>query len=136
VVPVEVALARLAASASTRGSSLLAILELWTVVLVPVVPVVAPVVAPVVPVVPVAPVWWAPVWAARLSIAEYQSVSMLLAGEGRVHTAVTVNTGIKLVGQVRRVRAMVGGLGRLLRLLVLASQGLFSLANEIHNKGR
>jgi hypothetical protein len=133
VVPVEVALARLAASASTRGSSLLAILELWPVVLVPVVPVVAPVVAPVVP---VAPVWWAPVWAARLSKAEYQSVSMLLAGEGRVHTAVTVNTGIKLVGQVRRVRAMVGGLGRLLRLLVLASQGLFSLANEIHNKGR
>jgi hypothetical protein len=61
---------------------------------------------------------------------------MLLASEGKVHTAVTVNTGIKLVGQVRRVRAMVGGLRRLLGLLVLASQGSFSLANEIHDEGR
>jgi hypothetical protein len=31
------------------------------------------------------------------------------------------------------VRAMVGGLGRLLGLLVLAGQGLFSLTNEIHD---
>jgi hypothetical protein len=71
-----------------------------------------------------------------LSIAEYQSVSILLAGEERVHTAITVNPGVKLVGQVGRVRAMVGGLGRLLGLLVLSSQGFFSLTNEFHDEGR
>lgn len=51
-----------------------------------------------------------------------------------VHTTITVNTGIKLVGQVGGVRSMVRGLSRLRRLILLACQGFFGFAYKLHDE--
>lgn len=51
-----------------------------------------------------------------------------------VHTTVTVNTGVKLVGQVGGMRSMVRGLSRLTRLILLACQGFFGFAYKLHDE--